>query len=62
MNEEYNSILIEIREMLKVLADEHEKLMKTVVELREEQRKLREEVKLSNFVLNNFTLRNEMIN
>lgn len=60
--QEADSILIEIRDMLKLLMEEQEKLAKDMYELKEEQRKLKEEVKLSNFVLHNIGIRNEIMN
>lgn len=62
MNEESQKLLAEIRDMLKVIADGQEKLMKSVNELREEHRKLQEEIRISNFVLNNIALRGEILN
>lgn len=62
MKQDVSAVLIEIMDMLKVIADGQQQLEKEVRELREEQKKLKEEVKLSNFVLNNISLRNEIIN
>jgi hypothetical protein len=59
---EDNIILGEIREMLKLVADRQEKLMKSVEYLMEEQKKLHEEIKLNNFVLNSISVRSEIIN
>lgn len=60
--ESNNKLLVEIRDMLKVLMDDQQQLMRDVKELKEEQRRLRDEVRLSNFVLNNMAIRNEIIN
>jgi len=62
MIESDREILNEIRDMLKVLIDEHRLLRADVHELREEQRKIQEELKLSNFVLHNIGMRNEILN
>lgn len=55
-------VLLEIHEMLKVLISEQEKLVKSVSELKNEQKKLQDEVKVKNFVLNNINTRSEIIN
>jgi DNA gyrase/topoisomerase IV subunit A len=60
--DELKSILVEIREMLKVLSDRQEYIMKNIDELKEQNKKLSEEVKINSFVLNNITPRNEIIN
>lgn len=55
-------IFLEIRDLLKVLIDENEKLTNTVNELKEEQKKLQEEIKIHNVVLNSLPVRNEILN
>jgi hypothetical protein len=55
-------IFTELRDMLKVLIDENEKLTNTVNELKEEQKKLQEEIKIQNIVLNSLPIRNEILN
>jgi len=62
MKEDYASILLEIREMLKMVSERQDKLLEEINRLKEEQKKLAEEVKISNFVLNNITVRNEIVN
>jgi cell division protein FtsB len=60
--EKNSELLKEIYNMLKVLTDGQEQLQKDIKELREEQKRLKEEVKFSNFVLHNMGLRNEIAN
>ncbi|NLD48331.1 MAG: hypothetical protein GX660_14245 [Clostridiaceae bacterium] len=55
-------IFLEIRDLLKVLVDENEKLTNTVNELKEEQKKLQEEIRIQNVVLNSLPARNEILN
>jgi len=62
MEEECSLILKEIREMLKVLVDGQERLLKSMNDLREEQKRLYDEVKSNNLVLNNISLRGEVLN
>lgn len=57
-----NDLLKEMYSMLKVLAEGQEQLQKDIKELREEQKRLKEEVKFSNYVLHNMGLRNEIAN
>ena len=57
-----DALLVEVRDLLKIVADEQQKLLNDIRELKDEHRKLREEVRLNNFVLNNITARNEIIN
>lgn len=60
MNDE--ALLAEIRDLLKIMSDEQQKLVKDIRELRDEHKKLKDEIRLSNFVLNNISVRNEMMN
>lgn len=62
MNVTDHSVLMEIRDLLKTVASAQEELMKELNMLKEEQKKLQEEVRLNNFVLNGITLRNEIVN
>lgn len=57
-----NALLIEIRDLLKIMAEDQQKLVKDIRELKNENKKLRDEIRLSNFVLNNIAARNEIIN
>ncbi|MCX8130173.1 MAG: hypothetical protein N3I35_08745 [Clostridia bacterium] len=61
MSEE-NKTLIEIYEMLKMLVDGQKQLIESINEIKAEQKKMHEEIKLNNFVLNNITMRNEILN
>lgn len=56
------ALLVEIRDLLKVMSDEQQKLVKDIRELKDEHKKLKDEIRLSNFVLNNIAVRNEIIN
>lgn len=60
--DELKSILVEIRELLKVVSDRQEYIMKDIDDLKEQNKKLSEEVRINSFVLNNITPRNEIIN
>jgi hypothetical protein len=62
MSEANNKTLVEIHEMLKMLVDGQKQLIESINELKAEQKKMHEEIKLNNFVLNNITLRNEILN
>jgi hypothetical protein len=62
LDKDYLNILNEIREVLKVLADGQEQLLSSVKELREEQKKLYNEIRLNNMVISSFPVRNEIIN
>jgi hypothetical protein len=56
------SIAAEIRAALKSIEERQELILAEIHELRLDQKKLHEEVRISNFVLNNISLRNEIIN
>jgi hypothetical protein len=62
MGYDKDALLVEVRDLLKVLTEEHQKLLSDIRELKDEHRKLREEVRLNNYVLNNITARSEIIN
>jgi cell division septum initiation protein DivIVA len=62
MGYDKDALLVEVRDLLKIVADEQQKLLNDIRELKDEHRKLREEVRLNNFVLNNITARSEIIN
>ena len=62
MSMEDGALLVEILDLLKVVVDGQKRLEQTIVELKEENKKLKEEIKLSNFVLNNISNRTETIN
>ncbi len=57
-----SEVLAEIRDLLKIMAEDQQKLVKDIRELKNENKKLRDEIRLSNFVLNNIAARNEIIN
>jgi hypothetical protein len=56
------ALLVEIRDLLKGMSDEQQKLAKDIRELKDEHKKLKDEIRLSNFVLNNIAVRNEILN
>lgn len=62
MEDSTYSLLQEVRDTLKVLEERQKSLLKDINELKDNQRKLEEEVRLSNFVLNSFSFRSEFIN
>ncbi|HHV28709.1 MAG TPA: hypothetical protein GXX73_03740 [Clostridium sp.] len=62
MRQEDRLAINDIREMIKVLIEENERLANTINELKEEQKKLQEEIKIQNIVLNSLPIRNEILN
>ncbi len=52
----------DLRDMLKLLLDDNKKILECLNELKEEQKKLHEEIKIQNIVLNSLPIRNEIIN
>ena len=62
MAENYSAALAEIRDMIKILTEKQDLLVQEINQLKEDQRKLMEEVRISNFVLNNITMRSEILN
>lgn len=57
-----NQLLVEIRDLLRVLTEDQQKLVRDIRELKSENKKLRDEIRMSNFVLNNIAARSEIIN
>lgn len=62
MEEDNSSMIIEIRAALKLIEERQQLLLTEIQELKKEQKKLFEEIRISNFVLNNISIRNEIIN
>jgi hypothetical protein len=62
MRENDNGLLNEIRDLLKVLTDEQRNIIEEIRVLKAEQKKIQEDIKLNNFVLNNINFRNEIVN
>ncbi|MCX7711539.1 MAG: hypothetical protein N2484_16995 [Clostridia bacterium] len=62
MADENASLLMEVREMLKLVSERQNQLMEEINQLKEDQKKLLDEIKISNFVLNNITVRSEILN
>jgi len=61
MRQEDRQAINEIRDMIKVLIEENERLANTINELKEEQKKLQEEIKIQNIVLNSLPFRHEIL-
>lgn len=55
-------ILNELKKMMKILIKENEKLNIAISELKEEQKKMQEEIKIQNIVLNSLPARTEILN
>lgn len=55
-------ILTEVREMLKVVSERQDFIMRNLDDLKEQNKKLRDEVRVNNFVLNNIAPRKEIVN
>lgn len=62
MQEDYISILEEIRDILRLIADDQNKLIKSMKEIKEEQKRLIDEIRISNFVINNMITRSDTVN
>lgn len=62
MSEDYGGLLKEIKELLKGITDEQRNIVDEINVLKAEQKKIHEDIKLNNFVLNNITFRNEIVN
>lgn len=62
MDKDGRESLVEIREMLKLLVQDSKKMLESLNEIREEQKKLQEEIKIQNIVLNSLPIRTEIIN
>lgn len=52
----------EIKDMLKILIDDNKKILASLSEIKEEQKKLHEEIRIQNIVLNSLPIRTEIIN
>ncbi|HOQ36214.1 MAG TPA: hypothetical protein PK033_03680 [Acetivibrio sp.] len=62
MRQEDRISINEIKDMIQFLIKENEKLTYTVNELKEEQKKLQEEIKIHNIVLNSLPIRVDILN
>ena len=62
MGQEDRISINEIKDMIQFLIKENEKLTYTVNELKEEQKKLQEEIKIHNIVLNSLPIRVDILN
>ena len=52
----------EIKAMLKILIDDNKKILESLRQIKEEQKKLHEEIRIQNIVLNSLPIRTEIIN
>jgi len=52
----------EIKAMLKIIIDDNKKILESLREIKEEQKKLHEEIRIQNIVLNSLPIRTEIIN
>lgn len=52
----------EIKEMLKLVLDDNKRIIECLNELKEEQKKIQEEIRIQNIVLNSLPIRTEIIN
>ncbi|AEV68848.1 hypothetical protein [Acetivibrio clariflavus] len=52
----------EIKTMLKIIIDDNKKILESLREIKEEQKKLHEEIRIQNIVLNSLPIRTEIIN
>ena len=62
MRQQEKTMLDELKKMIQVLIEENEKLNVAVSELKEEQKKMQEEIKIQNIVLNSLPARTEILN
>ncbi len=62
MRQEDRISINEIKDMIQFLIKENEKITYTVNELKEEQKKLQEEIKIHNIVLNSLPIRVDILN
>jgi len=52
----------EIKAMLKIIIDDNKKILESLRQIKEEQKKLHEEIRIQNIVLNSLPIRTEIIN
>ena len=52
----------EIKEMLKLVLDDNKRIIEYLNELKEEQKRIQEEIRIQNIVLNSLPIRTEIIN
>lgn len=62
MREDEKPDLDGIYKMLEMISAKQDRLLDEIKDIKETQKKLHDEIKLSNFVLNNITLRTEILN
>lgn len=52
----------EIKEMLKLVLEDNKRIIEHLNELKEEQKRIQEEIRIQNIVLNSLPIRTEIIN
>lgn len=62
MKKDYEAVIIEIKEVIKVLSEEQMQLKKDITNLKKEQKNLKEEIKISSIVLNGMSIGSEILN
>jgi hypothetical protein len=62
MSSTNNEILCEIRDLLKVISNEQKQVLEEIKEMKTDQKRIHEELKFNNFVLNNIGIRSEIVN
>jgi ubiquinone biosynthesis protein COQ9 len=62
MNKTDKILIEELKDMVKVMVEQQELLLKELKDIKVEHKKLKEEVELSNFVLNNISVSKPVVN
>ncbi|NMB34299.1 MAG: hypothetical protein GX992_08785 [Clostridium sp.] len=62
MRQEDRQNINEIKDMIRILTEENERLVHTINELKDAQMKLQEEIRIQNMVLNSLPIRAEILN
>lgn len=62
MDDSMTMMYDDLKQTLKVIMDNQKMILEEMAEIREEQKKLLDEIKISNFALGAIAFRNEIIN
>lgn len=62
MKKENAESYVEIKEMLKLVLEDNKRIIEHLNELKEEQKRIQEEIRIQNIVLNSLPIRTEIIN
>lgn len=62
MKKENTDSYVEIKEMLKLVLEDNKRIIEHLNELKEEQKRIQEEIRIQNIVLNSLPIRTEIIN